>query len=178
MDEPTSTVSSSRRGLLGRGLAVLLGAVGVGAAGRATDARAAAPSVPKGTATLRLYARQLHLHAPARKSGEVPVKGDRHTAYAQLLKHRNGRTVGHFSAAHLALDSPFAHAGSLEIHSFHLPEGTIHGLGSAVRGAEGHFVILGGTGRYAGASGSYVARQHARELGGNGTAEFHLTLAQ
>ena len=58
-----------------------------------------------------------------------------------------------------------------------LQDGTIHGLGSVMRGAEGHFVILGGTGRYAGAQGSYVARQSARELGGDGTAEFRLTLA-
>ena len=86
--------------------------------------------------------------------------------------------VGHFTAAHLTHDSPFAAgASSLEIHTFALKDGTIHGLGSAARGAEGHFVILGGTGRYAGASGSYVARQSSRELGGNGTAEFHLTLA-
>ena len=37
--------------------------------------------------------------------------------------------------------------------------------------------MLGGTGTYAGATGSYLARQLPRELGGNGTAEFHLTLA-
>jgi hypothetical protein len=110
--------------------------------------------------------------------GQVPEKGDRHTGYAQLLNRPNGRVVGHFTAAHLALNSPFAHAGSLEIHTFHLAEGTIHGLGAAARGAEGHFVVLGGTGRYAGVSGSYLARQNPRELGGNGTAEFNLTLAR
>ena len=38
-------------------------------------------------------------------------------------------------------------------------------------------MILGGTGVYVGARGGYVARQATRELGGNGTAEFHLTLA-
>jgi hypothetical protein len=82
------------------------------------------------------------------------------------------------TAAHLALDSPFAHAGSLQIHTFHLDDGTIHCLGTAARGAEGHFVVLGGTGRYAGVSGSYVAHLHPRELGGDGTAEFHLTLTR
>ena len=65
---------------------------------------------------------------------------------------------------------------SLEIHTFTLNGGTIHGLGTAMRGAEGHFVILGGTGLYAGAHGGYVARQGTRELGGDGTAEFRLTL--
>ena len=176
MEEPTST-SSSRRSLLGRGLVVALGAVGLGAAKRPDSAKAAVPAGASST-TLRLYARGLHLHSPSRVAGQVPEKGDRHTGYAQLAKRPNGKAVGHFTAAHLALSSPYAHAGSLEIHTFHLAEGTIHGLGTAARGAESHFVVLGGTGRYAGVSGSYVARQHARELGGNGTAEFNLTLAR
>jgi hypothetical protein len=77
----------------------------------------------------------------------------------------------------MSLDSPFAAASSLEIHTFDLDGGTIHGLGSAVRGTDGQFVVLGGTGRYVGATGTYLARQLPRELGGNGTAEFHLTLA-
>jgi hypothetical protein len=82
--------------------------------------------------------------------------------------------IGHFTAAHLTHDSPFAAAvSSLEIHTFTLRDGTIDG--SAVRGADGQFLILGGTGRYAGIQGSYVARQATRELGGNGTAEFRLT---
>jgi hypothetical protein len=38
-------------------------------------------------------------------------------------------------------------------------------------------VVLGGTGRFTGVTGSYVARQGARELGGDGTAEFRFTLA-
>ena len=35
----------------------------------------------------------------------------------------------------------------------------------------------GDHGRFSGARGSYVARQRSRELGGDGTAEFNLTLA-
>src|SRR5207247_5732293 len=121
--------------------------------------------------------RYVHLHAPGRRPGQVPEKGDRHTAYAELLDGPDGRAVGHFTSARLSTDSPFARAGSLEIHTFNLAEGTIHGLGSVVRGAAGDFVVLGGTGRYAGATGSYVAYIRARELGGDGTAEFHLKLA-
>ena len=41
---------------------------------------------------------------------------------------------------------------------------------------EGSYAIVGGTGRYAGASGTYTARQSLRELGGDGTAEFTLNL--
>jgi hypothetical protein len=124
-----------------------------------------------------LYGRGLHLHAPSRRAGSVPVKGDRHTAYGELLDRQDGVAVGHFTAARLSLDSPFAAASSLEIHTFELADGTIHGLGSAAIGAVGNFVVLGGTGRFTGVTGSYTARQGARELGGDGTAEFHFTLA-
>jgi hypothetical protein len=174
MEEATRT-SSSRRSLLGRGLLLAAGALGLGAARRPATARAGAP---KAKGELRLYGRNFHLHAPCRRAGQVPESGDRHNAYGELLDRPNGKVVGHFTAAHLTHESPFAAAASsLEIHTFNLNEGTIHGIGSASRGVDAHFVVLGGTGRYSGVQGSYVARQRSRELGGNGTAEFHLTLA-
>ena len=165
---------TSRRGLLGRGALVAAGVLGLGGAVR--HSTAAGPIEPS-RSELTLYGRNVHLHAPDRRSGELPRKGDRHTAYGELIDAPEGAAIGHFSAAHLSLDSPFAAASSLEIHTFDLGDGTLHGLGSAVRGADGHFVILGGTGIYTGATGSYLARQQPRELGGDGTAEFHLTLA-
>lgn len=178
MEEPTRV--ASRRGLLGRGALLVAGALGIVAARRQGPAEAAAPatvSTVKGT-ELRLYAQNFHLHAPSHRAGQLPVKGDRHSAYGELLDRAGGKVVGHFTSAHLTQDSPFTPAVStLEIHTFHLEDGTIHGLGSALAGAAGHFVILGGTGRYTGASGGYVALQRQRELGGNGTAEFHLQLA-
>jgi hypothetical protein len=165
----------SRRRMLGRGLLLVGAALGLGAA---ASARAAA-AVPKTGSELRLYGRNLHLQAPQRRAGEVPVKGDRHTAYGQLLDRPNGSVVGQFTSAHFTQNSPFAAAGSsLEIHTFELDRGTIHGLGVVTRGADGHFVIVGGTQDYEGVHGSYVARQGPRELGGDGTAEFHLTLAE
>jgi hypothetical protein len=168
--------TSSRRSLVTRALLLGAGAFGIKAARRPATARA---STPNGAGEeLRLYGRNFHLHGPSHLAGQVPVKGERHSAYGELLDRPRGRVVGHFTAAHLTHESPFARvASSLEIHTFALAEGTIHGLGSAPRGADGHFVILGGTGRYSGVEGSYVARQQSRELGGNGTAEFHLTLA-
>src|SRR5262249_24942625 len=146
--------TSSRRGVLGRGLMLAAGALGLGAAQRA-DASGTVPSrVWQGTepTELKLYGRNFHLHAPDHVAGQVPPKGERHSAYGELLTRPNGKAVGHFTAAHLTHDSPFA-AGlsSIEIHTFTLEDGTIHGLGSVTRGSsEGHFVILGGTGRYAG----------------------------
>lgn len=168
--------TSSRRNLLARGLVLVGGAVGLAAAPRGEAAQAAPPTT-NGT-ELRLYGRNFHLQAPSHVAGQVPVHGDRHSGYGELLDRPGGKVVGHFTAAHLTHESPFAAAASsLEIHTFALKAGTIHGLGAVTRGAEGHFVVLGGTGRYTGARGSYVARQHVRELGGDGGAEFHLTLA-
>ena len=174
--------TSSRRGVLGRGLMLAAGALGLGAA-RADAAVRVTPTIAptRQAEELRLFGRNFHLHGPDHRPGQVPVKGERHSTYGELLSRPNGKKViGHFTAAHLTHHSPFAAgSSSLEIHTFALKDGTIHGLGSVARqsGAEGHFVILGGTGRYEGAHGSYVARQNARDLGGNGTAEFHLTLA-
>src|SRR5262249_57077206 len=148
MQEASSV--SSRRGLLGRGLLVAAGVLGRGAATRqSSTAVEAQPS----RSELKLYGRHLHLHASTRRAGELPRKGDRHTAYAELLDGPDGTAVGSFSAAHLSLDSPFAAASSLEIHTFDLPGGKLHGLGSAARGADGgHFVILRRTGPYTGAT--------------------------
>jgi Allene oxide cyclase barrel like domain len=171
-------VGTSRRGVLGRALVLVAGAFGLGAVERAEASGSVAAPTTKGT-ELRFYGRNFHLHAPDRRAGQVPEKGERHSTYGELLARPKGKVVGSFAAAHLTHDSPFAAgATSLEIHTFTLKDGTIHGLGSVARGAEGQFVILGGTGRYAGAQGSYTARQSSRELGGNGTAEFHLTLAE
>jgi hypothetical protein len=174
MEETSRT--SSRRGLFGRGLVLAAGALGITAARRPATAQASVPNAAG--SELRFYGRNFHLHAPARVAGQVPERGDRHSAYGELLDRPKGKVVGQFTAAYLTQESPFAGgASSLEIHTFALDGGTIHGLGSAARGAEGHFVILGGTGRYAGVQGSYVASQRSRELGGNGTAEFRLSLA-
>jgi len=166
MEEATGT--SSRRGLLGRAAVLAAGAVGVQAGGAAA---AASPT------TLRLYAGGVHLHSPSHRPGRVPAKGERFTTYGELLDAPGGRSIGSFAAAFFALDSPFAAGpGSQELHTFSLADGTILGLGTATAGTASEFAIIGGTGRYSGVRGSYVAHQQPRELGGNGTAEFHLTL--
>jgi hypothetical protein len=174
--EDAPRTSSSRRSVLGRGLLLVAGALGIGAAERPGSARAARRL---GATQLRLYGQNFHLQAPSHRPGRIPANGERHSAYGELLDRRGGTVIGHFTAAHLTHDSPFAGAvSSLEIHTFALGEGTIHGLGSALRGTDGEFLILGGTGRYAGIQGSYLARQGTRELGGDGTAEFRLTMTR
>lgn len=52
---------------------------------------------------------------------------------------------------------PMVADGSMEQHTFKLEDGTIHGIGSTIAG-ESIFSIAGGTGRYAGSRGHYVAQ--------------------
>ncbi len=162
-----ANATSSRRGLIGRALVLAAGALGVQAGG------AGAAVSP----TLSLYGRGLHLHSPSHRPGQVPDKGERFTTYGELAASPTGQVIGHVTGAFLALDSPFASAaGSHEVHAFHLEDGTIFGVGSAGSSGSAEFAITGGTGRFRGARGWYVARQQPRELGGDGTAEYHLTL--
>ena len=97
-------------------------------------------------------------------------------------KPSRGRKVGEFFATYYRLNAPgkvAAHEpGSLELHTFLLPDGTLVGSGvaTAATDSEGHFAIIGGTGRYQGARGSYLARQSHEDFGGDGTATFTLTL--
>jgi len=90
-----------------------------------------------------------------------------------------GEQVGEFYGSGHVLQNPLGAlavgAASLEVHSFNLADGTIAGVGSTRQG-ESVFAIVGGTGRYAGVSGSYIARQQPLEVGGDGTAEFTLTM--
>jgi hypothetical protein len=51
-------------------------------------------------------------------------------------------------------------------------------MGSVGRDGESVFAIVGGTGRYLGARGSYVARRLPVELGGDGSAAFTMTFSR
>ena len=92
------------------------------------------------------------------------------------------RKIGQFFATYYRLSNPgkvpVSEPGSLELHTFVLTDGTIIGSGTANAAidSEGHFAIIGGTGRFLGVKGSYTAKQSYRELGGNGIATFTLTL--
>ena len=155
---------TTRKGALGRIALLAAGALGVGYAAReATD-----KGTSSATKSRTIYGRDWRLHSPSRVPGERPAAGDRATPQGRLVDG-NERSLGSFSSA------AFASGGAIELHTFDLEHGQIFGVGAAAQ-TEGTFAVIGGTGRYAGATGSYVARQSLRELGGDGTAEFRLAL--
>ena len=168
----------SRAGALRRMLLVTGGAVGMGATGAkafAAEPSPVAPGLPagngRGTAvrTLVLHGRDWRLKWAATDPGSLPADGSLPTPVGRIVDGK-GRALGSFLAATLP-----ASGGALELHTFDLADGTILGIGPA--GVhEKPFAIVGGTGRFIGAGGTYVARQSPRELGGDGTAQFTLTL--
>lgn len=176
MSELATTNGHSRRSVLKRGLVLAAGAIGLSATGG--EARAAT-RLDVGRGAFRLYGANWRLVTPNRNSGEAIQLGDHGAVYGDLLDGRN-KPLGQFYASRLAIQAaPGGHVradASVEVHTFVLPEGTLIGMGTSVLG-KAIFGIVGGTGAYAGAKGSYAATQRLRELGGNGTAEFDLTLS-
>jgi hypothetical protein len=152
-------------------------AVGLQGGPQAVAALGATKSAP---ATLTLYGRSWHAQAPGRRAGRLPARGDRLSVFGELSLKPGGKKMGEFYSAYFSHLSPFgagSHAAAgIEVHTFNLDEGTILGQGSHW-GEEGTYAVVGGTGRYSGARGSYVARQRPIELGGDGTAHFVFTLA-
>ncbi len=174
----TRVPNAERRNLLKRGalgaasvaaVAVAAGAVGTTTADRATR------SEPSGARAMRLVGRGWHADTP---TGKVPSKGERYSVYGELMDGA-GAKVGEFYSQSVGVDSPFQLTGdgigAFEIHTLTLPGGTIVGVGVG-GGLERTYAIVGGTGKYAGARGSYLARQDTYGLGGSGKAELLLTL--
>jgi len=153
---------------------------GLGVTG-STEAAELAPdrqSASKSPLT-RLFGSNWHFASETRSLGELPAAGTRGAVYGELLDAPEGTKVGEFYAASFWAGSPFGEsdisAQALEMHTFRFPDGTLIGMGSQ-NGTEGVFAIVGGTGRYHGATGSYTAIQRTVGLGGDGSADFTFTL--
>jgi hypothetical protein len=155
----------SRRGLF-KGVAVTAGVVGAGIAGRATADTGT--RVSPGEQHVVLSGRNWRAAVVGAAMGSLPDPGALPSTMGELL--RDGHLVGSFTSAGVP-----GSGGRFVLHSLDLGEGVILGMGSGPL-AEGAFAIVGGTGTYAGAVGSYTARQRPRESGGDGTADFVLNL--
>ena len=166
----------TRRSVLKRGVLAVGAVIGAGAVGR----QLTQPSGGGGETELVLHGRDWHIESRELASGELPAAGQRMLVSGELLDAPDGAVVGNFFGAYFSLNSPdrFGALASLEQHTLQLPGGSIIGAGTTGDGvdSEDEFAIVGGTGRYLGARGSYVVRQSHYEFGGDGTATLTLRL--
>ncbi|MDX6588006.1 MAG: hypothetical protein QOI31_2479 [Solirubrobacterales bacterium] len=134
----------------------LAGAIGWGA-GAAVKNGGAASATASGTLTLDGV-------------GWRSAKGG--TASHGELVGRRGADSGAFTASQLV-------GSGAELQTFNLDGGSIFGMGTPPARGEGiaTFAILGGTGSYAGATGTYTQEQRPTDRGGDGTARFEFTFA-
>ncbi len=87
---------------------------------------------------------------------------------------------GSMHGVYLVIDSPgkvgASAPTSIETHYFEFPGGTLVGSGTAsLDDDDDQFVVLGGTGVFAGVRGSYAATQRPLGLGGDGIANYRFT---
>ena len=176
-------MATNRRDALRNAFALLGAAVGIGAASNNLTAAKESPGETNQGERLVLQARGLRINSQDLRRGELPQAGIRMMARAEIVRGSlSNQKMGDFFATYHRVNTPGKVAdhepGSLEQHTFILPEGTIFGSGVATSGmeSEGQFAIVGGTGRYLGARGSYTARQSHADFGGDGAATFTLTL--
>jgi hypothetical protein len=160
-----------RRSILTRGLAGLAAGVAL-FAGRSDSRPAAVGPARAATRTQELYGRGWYAQSADLKFGELPRAGDRYAVYGDILDAPDGQKVGDFSSANFTLAG---HGSTVEVHTLNLVAGSIVGIGSGT-GARRTYAVVGGTGAYTGARGSYIAEQDIFGFGGNGKAKFSLTL--
>ncbi len=131
-----------------------------------------------------LHARHIHLYSQQREKGEMPAMGDHVLVHGELFDRSTGATLGEYysNALHLGPHSGSMgfSAATVEIHTFSLADGMLMGMGTTKEsaGEPGVFAVVGGSGRFASAGGSYTARQDPQELGGDGIGRFSFRLTQ
>ena len=126
----------TRRGAIGRMLGVAFGAAGFGALAE-SKASSAAKTAP--ARSLTLFVPFMHQKAVGKDARLLP--------FGEVVDAK-GRHLGDFHSA--AVDST---GSGLTMHTFALGDGAILGLGAANQ----IYAVVGGTGAYAGITGSYVA---------------------
>jgi len=169
---------TDRRRLLKRTTLFFAGVAGLGLAGKTGVEAAPAMPIQDTALTMELHGVNWRLVYPDRPRGVLPMRGQRSSSFGELLRGPGKEKVGEFYASSFQFGRPFGQsevaAGALETHHFNFIDGTIVGIGtlSDLDGSESVHAIIGGTGRYEGATGSYRASQHPVEMGGDGSANF------
>lgn len=175
---------ATRRSVLRNGffaLGALAGFAGVtGLVERARSGGVTPVPASGGRQSLRLVGTEWHLSAPGLLRGDLPKRGDAVTVSGVLRMAAGGEQVGTFLSSVVHLDAPAGHGpyspAQLETHTFQLANGTLIGIGTTTAAGESVFSIVGGSGAFLGVTGSYTGRQSPLETGGDGTAEFIMTL--
>jgi len=164
--EPAGT---SRRALISRGLWAAAGAIGLGVASTGVAlGRAEAPAAAAGPARLSVVVHDVRFTAPTVRPGALPEAGAVASPHG-ALRDAAGQHVGGFSAGTLP-----GSAGQIAIQRFTFANGTIIGMGSG--GLDGEeYAVVGGTGRYAGAIGTYTTQIRPGAYGRD--AEFEITIS-
>jgi hypothetical protein len=145
---------------------------GDGAQGSAGDDGRRAPQVFTGAG--------LDVSAPDFVGGTLPAAGQRLLVAGALLD-ATGAAVGQVVGTYTQL-VPFGQAGpgdavSLLEEVLTVNDGTIWGRGVVIGdiGSPVTFAVTGGTGRYAGLTGTWTGAQQFLSLGGDGSAQFTFT---
>lgn len=148
----TGSTGTKRRTLLQRGFALLAGGAAIAGGSR----WAAAASPPAAPNTITLYARN-----------------------SDVFDRPGGDRIGSLHANTIGGESAFGvlAASRLEMHSLQLQDGTLFTLGGTSDGAAKALAIIGGTGRFAGKTGSCIARAIPGEHAADDVRELTITFA-
>jgi hypothetical protein len=163
-----------RRTLLQRGLALIGGALGVGAVGGEVHARSETRAPAQ---TLHLVGRR---RTAARRAGAAQDAHQHAVSSGDLLDATGKETIGSYHTNGFCLEtrlgSPLPSESNIAFQTFVLAEGSLFGLGGGPSpDGDRTCAVLGGTGRYAGAQGTYVERVPSQPAARN-AVEFVFTL--
>ena len=166
-----------RRDAVRRAMVLLAGVLGLGLANAPSTIAAPAKAGASRPTSFVLKGADWHRDSESSRAGLPEVPGERATVYGTLVAESGGASIGEFQATSFFGDSPFSasEAASLEQHVFKIDGDVILGVGTT-SDSGGVFAVVGGSGHFAGARGSYTAAQSPHESGGDGTARFEFTL--
>jgi hypothetical protein len=159
----------TRRAALKSGLTATVGAIGLAAVDTSVPAfgTAVSPEARPNRLILRLVAGSRGV--AGRRAAERRLRGD--AAYAEaVLTHADGRHAGAFASSGGVVGHSGRHAPSaiqsVCLHVFKLADGQLIGAGAGHSDSlVGEYALLGGTGRYSGARGSYrISHERAGHL--------------
>jgi hypothetical protein len=163
----------SRRDLLKASLGLLGVSTGIGAG---LSAPAPAAGAERRKFELRLAGIDARAHVHGAQTARLPRANDQLHIHG-MIDNVSGSSPGTFTATGVVLRTPSNDTTTIvEQHLFVISDGTITGSGQRA-GATGTFAVTGGSGRYTGAQGSYLAHIDPVGTGGTGTAQFDFSLS-